>query len=103
MGIGASVGVVMVFLVSLILSSLPLYFAVKLLGGRASILRIIITNVLVGFIGGILASYFGFGILLIFLVMIVLYSFFHSKGCSIRKALIAFLDRLFGFAPRNQA
>ena len=57
MGILAGIlglGVIGIILV-LVMSSLPLYFAVKFLGGKATILKVIFVNLIVGVISGVLA------------------------------------------------
>ena len=39
----------------LVISSLPLYFAVKFLGGKATILKVIFVNLFVGIVSGVLS------------------------------------------------
>ena len=39
----------------LVVSSLPLYFAVKFLGGKATILKVILVNLIVGLVSGLLS------------------------------------------------
>jgi len=39
---------ILVFILLLVISALPLYLAVKILGGKASILKTIVVNILVG-------------------------------------------------------
>ena len=57
MGIMAGVlglGILWIVLL-LVISSLPLYFAVKFLGGKATILKVIFVNLFVGIISGVLS------------------------------------------------
>ena len=80
MDLTGGLGLILAVLIGIIISSLPLYFAVKLLGGHASILKVFITNVLVGFLSAWLVSSFGFGSLVVLLVVILLYSFIFQMG-----------------------
>jgi hypothetical protein len=66
---------IIILLSAIIISSLPLFIAVKLLGGHATILKVLITNILVGLLSGWLITLFGAGALIILLATILLYSF----------------------------
>ena len=77
--IGLTIFLVVV-IISIIISSLPLYFAVKLFGGDASILKVFLTNILVGFVSAVLMKIFGFGGLVILLFTILLYAAIFDMG-----------------------
>lgn len=52
----------------LIISALPLYFAVKILGGDASVFKVLFVNLVVGIIGIVVNSH-----LIVFLMLIFVY------------------------------
>lgn len=52
----------------LIISALPLYFAVKMLGGEASVLKVLLVNLIAGIIGVVVNSH-----LVAFLMLIFVY------------------------------
>jgi len=60
-------GIVALILI-LIISALPLYFAVKILGGDASVFKVLIVNLIVGIIGIAVNSH-----LIAFLLLIFVY------------------------------
>jgi hypothetical protein len=66
---------VIIFLSAIIISSLPLFIAVRMLGGYATILRVLLTNIIVGLLSGWLIVTWGAGALIILLATILLYSF----------------------------
>jgi hypothetical protein len=69
-----------VVILAIIISSLPLYFSVKLLGGDASILKVFLTNILMGVVSAILMKMFGFGGLAVLLFTILLYAAIFDMG-----------------------
>ena len=71
---------ILIFLLAIIISSLPLFIAVRMLGGHATILRVLITNILVGVLTGWLFASWGAGTLIILLATILLYSFIFKMG-----------------------
>ena len=65
----------LVFVLLMVISALPLHFAVIMLGGRSSILKVIGVNVLVGLLGGMVQLRFGLlGELFAFLVLLAVYA-----------------------------
>ncbi len=50
---GVSVGILAVVVI-IIISALPLYFAVKFLGGKATIFKVLMVNLIVGIVGAVL-------------------------------------------------
>lgn len=73
-------------LIVLVLSSLPLYFAVKLMGGDTSLLEAVIVNIIAQGIPIVAALFFSSYItLIIFVAIIFVYMFFFKLG--ILKAL----------------
>jgi len=73
----------------IILSSLPLYLAVKLLGGKTTIMRVFLTNIVVAVIISVLASILGLGWVWLLILTVLLYSYIFSMG--IIRAFIAWL------------
>ena len=80
MSLAIGLSLILAVLAAIIISALPLYFAVKMLGGDVSILKVFITNILVGFASAFLVSSFGFGSLFVLLIVIVLYSVIFKMG-----------------------
>ncbi len=89
MALSSIVMIGIMLLLIIVISSLPLYFAVKILGGDASIIKVFFTNLIVGLIGFGLTSMFGLGSLLILIVTVFLYMFIFDLG--IIRAIIAWL------------
>jgi hypothetical protein len=85
---GSLVIILLIFLVILI-SSLPLYLSVRILGGRASILKVFFTNLLVAFLAVAAVEMFGFGALAIVLVSVIIYMVMFRLG--IIRALFAWV------------
>jgi|TARA_B100002003_G_C14117165_1_gene537323 hypothetical protein len=71
---------ILIFLLGILISSLPLFIAVNMLGGHATILNVLLTNIIVGLLTGWLVASFGAGTLIILLVTIFLYSFIFKMG-----------------------
>jgi len=72
--------IIIIILLAIIVSSLPLYFSVRLFGGDASILKVFFTNILVAIISSVLLRLFGFGALIILLSTILVYMFMFKLG-----------------------
>jgi hypothetical protein len=85
-----------VFLV-IVISSLPLYFAVKVLGGKAGLLKVFLVNIIIAIVIPLILGYFGFsgGIvagIISFLLMLAVYVIFFKIGFI--RALLAWLLQL---------
>ena len=89
MGLIIGLGLLLIILIAIIISSLPLYFAVLMLGGEASILKVFLTNLLIGILSGVLVNYFGFGSLIVLLFVVIFYSFMFKVGFI--RSFLAFL------------
>ncbi|MBI1970071.1 hypothetical protein HYS48_05230 [Candidatus Woesearchaeota archaeon] len=77
-------------LIVLILSSLPLYFAVKLMGGDTTLFEAIIVNIIAEGIPLVAALFFSSSlVLIIFLAIILVYMFFFKLG--ILRALLVWI------------
>lgn len=84
------IGTLLLILAAFIISALPLYFSVKLLGGKTGILKIILINLLVAFITLIVKYFFNsWGGLIAFILMIWIYKDFFRL--SWLRALLAWL------------
>lgn len=86
-----------IFLV-IVISSLPLYFAVKALGGKAGILKVFLVNVIVAVLIPIFIAWLGFNggmaaTVLSFIAMLLMYVIFFDLGFI--KAFLAWLLQLF--------
>lgn len=71
------------FLVILIISAIPLNIAVKLLGGRSSILKVIFANILAGILAFFIEMFLGGGFwisVLIFIAMLLVYKSMFEMG-----------------------
>lgn len=84
----------LVFLLTLVISSIPLLFIVRFLGGRASIIKILFANILVAVLGALVFSYFGilegvWSYVIAFGVLLIVYSIMFE--ISIIKAFLAWL------------
>ena len=65
----------------LVVSSIPLYLAVNLLGGRASLLKVILVNLAIGFLDGLITSKFGFlATIISFVILLALYKIMFDLG-----------------------
>ncbi|MBR9690943.1 hypothetical protein GOV08_04635 [Candidatus Woesearchaeota archaeon] len=73
--------VVLIFLLAMIISALPLYFAVKLFGGKATILKVLFVNLIAGIVIGSIKLAIGlFGGLLAFIVLLLIYKYMFGLG-----------------------
>ena len=65
----------------LVVSSIPLYLAVNLLGGKASLLKVIIINLAIGFLDGLITNKFGlFASVISFVVLLAIYKIMFDLG-----------------------
>lgn len=86
----AWLSLLLITLAIFVVSALPLFFAVKMLGGRTSIIKIIIINVLVALVSFIINFFFHtWGGLLAFILMIWMYKEFFRLGFI--RAILAWL------------
>lgn len=73
--------IILVFAIVFLIASLPLHFSVTFLGGESSILKAMVTNVLIGIIGaGIYAYIPKFAGILYFIAMLFIYKSMFSVG-----------------------
>ena len=80
----------LLYILILLVSSLPLYFAVKFLGGQVSLIEVMIVNVIAGGLPTLIALFFSDFIgLLSFLAIILVYMFFFK--ITFIRALIAWV------------
>ncbi len=89
MVIGTTLVIILTMVLLIILSSLPLYMAVKFLGGKATIMKVFFTNIIVALILAVLTYLFSMGWIWILLVTVLFYSYIFSMG--IFKSLIAWV------------
>ena len=69
-----NIGNIIVLLIVLVISAIPLNLAMKMLGGKSSILKVILANLLAGIAYILLHAYLGlFAGLASFIVMILIY------------------------------
>ena len=68
--------VIGVIALAIIISSLPLYFAIKMFGGEVSILKVFFVNTILAIISFVLVYFYGLSTLLILLVTVLFYSLF---------------------------
>jgi len=80
---------VIVLIIIYLLSSIPLWLAVKVLGGEGGLLKVTLINVLSGIIPFILAITIGETAFLVLIVTILVYKFFFHLG--ILRAFFAWL------------
>ena len=72
----------------LVISALPLFFAVKIMGGRTGILKVILVNVIVGIVAYYIHSHFAiWGTIAAFIALLFIYKIMFRIGFI--KALIA--------------
>ncbi len=76
-------------LLLIILSSLPLYISVNLLGGEATILRVFLTNTIVAILIAMLIDKLGWGAIFLVVVTILAYKFIFKL--SFVKAIFAWV------------
>jgi hypothetical protein len=70
---GVSLITILLIFLAILISSLPLYLSVVILGGRASILKVFFTNLLVAFIAVFAVEAFGLGAFAIVILSILIY------------------------------
>lgn len=78
---------------SIVISSLPLYISVKLLGGKASMMRVFFTNMLMAFLTFYSMKTWGFGVLAIILLTVIIYMLMFKLGMI--RAFFAWLLQYF--------
>jgi hypothetical protein len=78
--LGVSLVTILLIFLAILISSLPLYLAVIILGGRASILKVFLTNLLVAFVAVAGVEMFGFGALAIVLISVIIYMVMFRLG-----------------------
>jgi len=83
--------VILVIVIAIIASALPLYLAVKLLGGDASILKVFLTNILVAVVSSALTYFIGMETLYLLIVIVILYKFIFDLGI-LRAFIVWFLQ-----------
>jgi hypothetical protein len=86
---GVSLIVILVIFLAILISSLPLFLSVIVLGGRASILKVFFTNLLVAFIAVFAVEAFGLGALAIVILSVLIYMVMFRLG--IIRALFAWI------------
>ena len=87
--LGLAIILITVWIV-LAISAIPLYIAVKVLGGEASILKVIVTNLLVGFMGVLIYFEFpAFSGIITMVALLLIYSFMFKL--SIIRAFVAWI------------
>lgn len=70
-----------VTIAAFVIAAIPLHFAVSLLGGNSSILKVILVNVLVGFLTNMIYDRFEtFAIVILFLVVLLVYKIMFELG-----------------------
>ncbi|MBN2567619.1 hypothetical protein JXB02_06075 [Candidatus Woesearchaeota archaeon] len=86
---------VAVFIGIMVLSSVPLYLAIRLLGGEATLFRVIVMNIIAGFIAGLLRDALpGFiGAVIAFLGLLFIYK--HSFRLGWLRTFVAWLLQFF--------
>jgi hypothetical protein len=64
---------ILIIIAAFIIAALPLHLAVKMLGGRSTILKVIVVQLLVGVVVALIHAFFSFASLIAFLVLIWIY------------------------------
>lgn len=64
--------IIIVFL-TLIVSTLPLYFAVKILGGKTSFLKTLLIMIIASIVTTLITAFFPFGSFIAFIILIFIY------------------------------
>jgi|GEM_PF-2122342 len=72
--------IILSFFLAVIISSLPLYLSVKLIGGRCSIFSAFFTNMLMAFLTIYAAAEFGFGAIILVIITILVYMLMFRVG-----------------------
>ncbi|MBW2992843.1 hypothetical protein KY345_06530 [Candidatus Woesearchaeota archaeon] len=91
--LGIGFAMLLVIIISIVISSLPLYLSVMMLGGRASMLKVFFTNIIMAFFTIYSAKAWGFGALAIIMVTIIVYMLMFKLG--IIRAFFAWLLQYF--------
>jgi hypothetical protein len=87
--LGALFWAMAILILAFIISSLPLYFAVKALGGKTTLLRTMMVTLISGIIFAAVKARFSFGWLLAFFILIWIYrEFFRLRW---GKAFVAWI------------
>jgi hypothetical protein len=85
--------IVLIIVVAFLIAALPLYFTVKILGGKTGLLKTVLVNILVGVAVALIYTYLPFATLIAFIATIWLYrEFFRLKWW---KALVAWFMQGF--------
>jgi hypothetical protein len=84
---------IIILILAIIISALPLYFAVLFLGGDATIFKVLITNIIVAISVALFTTFFALGGLFILIPVIIIYMFMFDLG--LFKALIAWFLQFF--------
>ena len=74
---------ILITVVAFTISAIPLYIAIMLLGGRASLLKVILVNLGIGFLDGIIDAKFQtawLGKVVSFLVLLIIYKLMFDLG-----------------------
>jgi len=80
MALSALLTTLLVIVLVFVISALPLYFAVKFLGGKTTLLKTVLVSLLTGIIASAIRSQFRLGVLIAFLVLVWIYrEFFKLK------------------------
>lgn len=87
--LGLGLTVILVIILVWIATSLPLFFAVKMMGGDASLFKVLLTNTLITLASLAATWFFGFGGLFVFLLIIPTYMLMFQLGFF--KAIFAWL------------
>jgi hypothetical protein len=67
--------IILIIILLVIISALPLYISVNLLGGEATILRVLLTNSVVAILLSLLVKRLGSGSIILVLLTIIAYKF----------------------------
>lgn len=81
--------IILIIILLAIISALPLYISVNLLGGEATIFRVLLTNSVVAILLSLLVRRLGLGLIALFLLTIVAYKFIFKL--TFLKALFAWV------------
>jgi hypothetical protein len=87
--LGLGLTVILIIILVWVATSLPLFFAAKMMGGDASLFKVFLTNTLITLASLAAAWFFGFGGLFVFLLSIPIYMLMFQLG--FLKAIFALL------------
>jgi len=86
----ASLISIFLYLIVFVISSIPLWLALKFMGGKGSIIKVVLVNVIVGIVMGVLLETFQrFGFLIAFIIVLYIYKEMFRLGWI--RALLAWL------------